>query len=139
VNAKPENSDAGNELDCSPENDSDSRILFDPHRGMYNPVDLSERRTPGRVPQESLVCDLGPVLDLSCGGMRILSKRPLTNIVQAKVCSFDFSMVLHARVVWTKRLGFRRHEIGLQFLNIDESASKTLGRISASHRMRRAI
>ncbi len=34
------------------------------------------RRIPGRLPQEQLVSDLGPVLDLSAGGMRVLCTRP---------------------------------------------------------------
>ena len=71
--------------------------------------------------------------------MRILSKRPLSGMVKAKVWAFDFSMTLDTRVAWSNRLGFRRHEIGVEFTNIDEQVSKILGRISALHRMRRAI
>ena len=48
-------------------------------------------------------------------------------------------MNLYGQVVWTKHLGFRRHEIGVQFLNIDDDTAKILSRISAIHRMRRAI
>lgn len=139
MNAKPENFDTDNEQDHSQENDSNLHIIFNPIRGMKKPSDLSERRSPGRVPQEALMCDLGPVLDLSSGGMRILSKRPLQDLVKAKVWAFDFSMTLDTRVAWSNRLGFRRHEIGLEFTNIDEQVSKILGRISALHRMRRAI
>ena len=139
MNAMPEY----NETDSKPvhpsKDDSEAHIVFDPGRGMDRPTDMSDRRTPGRVPQEALMCDLGPVLDLSSAGMRILCKRPLKSLVKAKVWAFDFSMTIDARVAWSNRLGFRRHEIGLEFLNVDESASKILGRISASHRMRRAI
>jgi len=139
VNDRPENSDTDINQEHSPENDSGSHAFFDPKRGMNSPIDPSDRRTPGRVPQESLICDLGPVLDLSSGGMRILSKRQLYGSVKAKVWGFDICMTLDTRVAWSKRLGFRRHEIGLEFLNVDDSISKILGRISASHRMRRAI
>ena len=139
MNVKPENSETDYEQDHSQDNDSNSRTVFNPIRGMKKPSDLSDRRSPGRTPQEALMCDLGPVLDLSCGGMRILSKRPLSGIVKAKVWAFDFSMTLDTRVAWSNRLGFRRHEIGLEFTNIDEPVSKILGRISALHRMRRAI
>lgn len=139
MKAKPENSDTDIEQDHSQKNASNSRIVFNPIRGMKKPSDLSERRSPGRVPQEALICDLGPVLDLSSGGMRILSKRPLKDLVKAKVWAFDFCMTLDTRVAWSNRLGFRRHEIGLEFINVDEPVSKILGRISALHRMRRAI
>ncbi len=139
MNSMPENSDIDNEQEHSSENESSSSIIFNPIRGMKTPSNLSDRRSPGRTPQESLMCDLGPVLDLSSGGMRILSKRPLRDIVKAKVWAFDFCMTLDTRVAWSNRLGFRRHEIGLEFINVDEPVSKILGRISALHRMRRAI
>lgn len=137
MNTRPKNSDI--EQQHSPENESNLHTVFNPIRGMKKPSNLSDRRSPGRIPQEELMCDLGPVLDLSSGGMRILSKRQLEDIVKAKVWAYDFSMTLDTRVAWSNRLGFRRHEIGLEFINIDDSISKILGRISALHRMRRAI
>ncbi len=137
MNAQSKNPDS--EQQHSPENESNLHTTFNPIRGMKSPSNLSDRRSPGRVQQEELMCDLGPVLDLSSGGMRILSRRQLRDNIKAKVWAYNFNMILDARVAWTNRLGFRRHEIGLEFINVDESTSKILGRISATHRMRRAI
>ena len=119
--------------------DSGEPLFFDPQRGMKRETNLSDRRTPARLPQESLVCDLGPVLDLSIGGMRVLCKRRREGLLKVRIWAFQYYMILDGQVVWTKHLGFRRHEIGVQFLNVDDDTSKILSRISAIHRMRRAI
>ncbi len=97
------------------------------------------RRIPGRVPQEMLVCDLGPVLDLSPGGMRVLCTRRHEGKIGTTLWGGDLKLALGARVAWSRRLGFRRHEIGLTFLGVDEGVADLLSRISADHRARRLI
>ncbi len=114
-------------------------MFFEPLRGMKRETNLSDRRTPARLQQEDLVSDLGPILDLSIGGMRVLCKRRREGSLKVRLWAFQFYMNLDGQVVWTKHLGFRRHEIGVQFLNIDDDTAKILSRISAIHRMRRAI
>ena len=52
-------------------------MQFNPHLGLSRFIGRREgRRVPGRLPQELLMCSLGPVLDLSVGGMRVLSTKP---------------------------------------------------------------
>ena len=114
-------------------------MFYEPQRGMNHETNLSDRRTPARLQQEDLVSDLGPILDLSVGGMRVLCKRNRAGPLKVRLWAYEFSMNLDGQVVWTKHLGFRRHEIGVQFLNIDDDTAKILSRISAIHRMRRAI
>ena len=127
------------ESDSSPNDHDDRRMFFEPLRGMKRETNLSDRRTPARLPQEDLVSDLGPILDLSIGGMRVLCKRRREGSLKIRLWAFQFYMNLDGQVVWTEHLGFRRHEIGVQFLNIDDDTAKILSRISAIHRMRRAI
>ena len=98
------------------------------------------RRIPGRVAQELLVSDLGPVLDLSAGGMRILSTRPPNRSqLDVRLKGPDSSLRVRAKVAWCRRLGFRRHEIGMTFVELDDSASAILNRISQAHRARSAV
>ena len=97
------------------------------------------RRIPGRLPQEQLVSSLGPVLDLSAGGMRVLTTRPLLGMRDIGLRGGDFSVKLSTKVAWSRRLGFRRHEIGLTFLDVDEELASMLSRISSDHRARSAI
>ena len=139
MNVRRKHPQDNTESDSSP-NDHDGRqMFFDPLRGMKRETNLSDRRTPARLPQEDLVSDLGPILDLSIGGMRVLCKRRREGSLKVRLWAFQFYMNLDAQVVWTKHLGFRRHEIGVEFLNIDDDTAKILSRISAIHRMRRAI
>ncbi len=127
------------ESESSPNDHDDRRMFFEPQRGMKLETNTSDRRTPARLPQEDLVSDLGPVLDLSIGGMRVLCKRRRKGSLKVRLWAFQFYMNLDGQVVWTKHLGFRRHEIGVQFSNVDDDTAKILSRISAIHRMRRAI
>ena len=139
MNPSPKHPQDNTESDSSPNDHDGESLFFDPLRGMKRETNLSDRRTPARLQQEDLVSDLGPILDLSIGGMRVLCKRRREGLLKVRLWAFQFYMNLDGQVVWTKHLGFRRHEIGVQFLNIDDDTAKILSRISAIHRMRRAI
>ena len=79
---------------------------------------------------------LGPVLDLSAGGMRVLSRKPRSRDIDVKLVGADVSLTVRAQVAWSQRLGFRRHEVGLTFLDVDEATALLLSRISNVHRAR---
>ena len=97
------------------------------------------RRIPGRVAQEMLLCDIGPVLDLSPGGMRVLATRSRFGKFDVSLRGSDIGLTLRCNVAWSRRLGFRRHEIGLAFISVDESVAGILARIAANHRARQVI
>ncbi len=112
---------------------------FNPHLGLSRFIGRREgRRVPGRTPQELLYCNLGPVLDLSAGGMRVLSTKRWAGNLDVELLGADVSLTLRAKVAWAHRLGFRRHEIGLSFVDVDEDVSTILSRISSQHRARAA-
>jgi len=119
---------------------ANEHFLLEPQRGVKGLLNLGDdRRTTGRFTQESLECNLGPVLDLSTGGMRVLCKRPHQGTLEVRLRASQYSLALSGQVAWSKRLGFRRHEIGVQFVDLDDDTSHILSRISASYRMRRAL
>ncbi len=97
------------------------------------------RRIPGRVPQEMLVSTLGPVLDLSTGGMRVLATRPVDGKLDVELKGGHVGLTLEAKVSWARRLGFRRFELGLAFVNVDDELAKILTRISNDHRSSQAV
>lgn len=97
------------------------------------------RRLPGRMPQESLQSSIGPVLDLSMGGIRVLSTRPYHGDLRICLWGMDVEVSLEGRVVWSRRLGFRRHELGLVFADVDDDVARILTRIGTLHASRRAI
>ena len=115
-------------------------MRFDPMATMMRVIGRRDgRRLAGRLPQEGLECNLGPVLDLSSGGLRVLSKRPRDGVLTVHLDGLDVTLKLQAKVVWTIRHGFRRHEMGLELLHVDEEMGQILSRISRQHRSQRAI
>ncbi|MCH8342486.1 MAG: PilZ domain-containing protein [Planctomycetes bacterium] len=115
-------------------------MQFNPQTNLTRFIGRREgRRVPGRLPQESFHCGLGPVLDLSSGGMRVLCKRPYQGELRVHLEGYDVVLSIRTRVAWVQKLGFRRFEIGFAFLDIDEDVAQMLTRISTIHRERRAI
>ena len=115
-------------------------MQFNPQTNLTRFIGRREgRRVPGRLPQESFQCGLGPVLDLSSGGMRVLCRRPYQGKLRIHLEGYDVVLSLQTRVAWIRKLGFRRFEIGLAFLDIDEDVAQMLTRIATIHRARLAV
>jgi hypothetical protein len=93
----------------------------------------SNRRQFGRRKQELLACNLGEVLDISRGGIRILCRRPIEGAQRVELRSLHGELALPARVVWVTRRGRGRHEIGLAFDEADDATASRLTRISSAH------
>jgi hypothetical protein len=98
-----------------------------------------DRRTRGRVRQQGVMSNVGVVIDLSGGGVRILSTHALEGELDLSITCDTDSVSMKAQVVWSKRVGFRRHVVGLRFLNLDEAALRTVSRIAANHRVQVAV
>jgi hypothetical protein len=75
------------------------------------------RRADHRYPQSALESNFGPVLDLSAGGMRIISNRALSGTVTVSLIGKGIDQTLRARVVWSRKISFRVYEIALQFVD----------------------
>jgi signal transduction histidine kinase len=101
------------------------------------PVD--DRRAHGRLPQELLQCSLGPVLDLSMGGMRIQCSKAPTGRLEVELQDIEGPVRLQAQVMWTRRLRFRKYEVGLYFPHVAPDVAKQLTRVSLNHRLRRLL
>ncbi len=115
-------------------------MQFNPQTSLTRFIGRREgRRVPGRLPQESFQCGLGPVLDLSRGGMRVLCRRSYQGELRIHLEGYDVVLSIQTRVAWVRKLGFRRFEIGFAFLDIDEDVAQMLTRISTIHRARCAI
>ncbi len=75
-----------------------------------------DRRKFGRLWSEgALRCNLGRVLDLSRGGVRVLSRRQLNGERVAKLSTGDQGLQVPAKVIWCERIGFGQHITGLEF------------------------
>ena len=83
-----------------------------------------ERRRTGRIKCDLLECSFGEVTDLSAAGMRVRRKcrlnrnRRLSGDVEVVLFHPRGDLPLKSRVCWVRGTGFRRQEMGLQFLDI---------------------
>ncbi len=94
----------------------------------------AEVRRTGRLRCDMLTCTFGDVVDLSAAGMRVRHKGGLRVAVDDSVSltlSFAAAEVsLDARVVWMRRTGFRRHEIGFEFTDMSPETRECLHEIA---------
>ena len=91
----------------------------------------SDRRSERRIPQVELQCDLGQVLDITSTGLRVLCKRvPKDKWVKFDLNSTVDPIPVQAKIVWTKHVRFRRHEIGLRFVEPSSEIDKLVQRCS---------
>ncbi len=95
-----------------------------------------DRRVYPRLPQALLETNFGPVLDLSLSGMRIRCVKPPIGEVDVELVGSGEWVPLRAEVVWVKKIGFRKHEAGLRFLDVSPETAQQLTRISLTHRVR---
>ena len=99
-------------------------------RRLHQPQEAIERRRDARLKQRSLRSSLGPVIDLSRSGMRVLSPRKIQHYLELTIHDDTGSRIqLRARVVWCKRIGFRRHLAGLEFIENPEAVTSHLTKI----------
>lgn len=95
----------------------------------------ADRRVHGRLKAgDTLASNVGTVRDLSAGGMRIISRRKLKGIVDVALWDIHRGLRLSAEVVWRRRLGFRRHETGLRFLEVNPDMARELTSLGADNR-----
>lgn len=98
------------------------------------------RRQHGRLRIENLPCSLGTVIDLSAGGMRVitskLSAKKAGEIVPVELNSSRHSVVAMAEVTWGERIGFRKHIVGLRFVNLEEEQRKRICAIARAYAIR---
>lgn len=85
----------------------------------------SNRRRTGRLRCVGARCELGPILDISGSGFRVLWKR-----FRSPVVGSDFELLLRCeagvfeargRVVRIDRLGGRRRQVGLVFRDLTDA------------------
>ncbi|MEE9211099.1 MAG: DnaJ domain-containing protein [Phycisphaeraceae bacterium] len=88
------------------------------------------RRRHERHTSDVVTCELGDLLDISASGMRIGCKgKPPVNPgkagnVKLKYPGGALSITVLCR--WRKRAGFRRYELGLEFVNIAPAVTEAI-------------
>lgn len=101
------------------------------HGGVVGPDENAQgpnARRGGRLRVCGVTSDLGPVADLSASGMRVKVKgKPrLHEQLIVQVSAGGQPVTLAARIVWMKRAGLWRHEIGLEFVDMTEDQQRQI-------------
>ncbi len=100
-------------------------------------ADKPDGRSRGRMRCNNVETTLGPVLDFSATGIRILSKREVKHEVEGEPIEIGllsaFEMVrVKVMVRWSRKLGWRRHEVGLEFVEVSDEVRTVLSEIARS-------
>ena len=92
----------------------------------------------GRLDQDTLACQYGPVSNLSAGGMRLISRRVPSGEFVIHLYSIGEVFEVKGRVAWSKRLWLFKHEMGIEFIDVEPELAKKLTRLATTCRVRRA-
>jgi len=94
------------------------------------------RRRHGRVRCQTVRSSVGDVVDASAGGMRVVLDRrlPLKEGMRLKLSieSFGEPFTVSTEVVWVKRKGMFRKEVGLRFCDVTPRLRRVLSEIAQS-------
>lgn len=91
------------------------------------------RRRHGRVRCLDIECSFGDILDLSASGMRVrTNQRPPTIGVSfaTTLIGLDGPVECIGVVVWTKRAGFFKFEVGIEFRELSAQMRTALARLA---------
>lgn len=89
------------------------------------PTRSSERRNHRRHAQGQLNSSIGPVLDLSTSGLRVIAKKPWLGEITIRLQAPGIDVNVPVTVMWSRKLGFRAYEMGLTFTNVEDVADLT--------------
>ncbi len=88
------------------------------------PLKPDSRRKHGRVICEMVSCSLGEVLDACAAGVRVRAGKEyeyrIGDIIVFTISGEDRPLTFKGRVMWTKRRGIRKFEMGIQFIELTE-------------------
>ena len=86
-----------------------------------------------RLKQTTLHSSLGPIIDLSRSGMRVRSTRRLRGILPVVLFNRNGPHLnVRVRVAWTKRIGFRKHVAGLEFIDPPPNMLRELAKLGTT-------
>ncbi len=91
---------------------------------------LAERRKSGRVKGGKVRCNRGSVINISAGGMRVRSPRRLQGRLDVVMSTHHRRVTVRAKVIWCGRVGFRKYDVGLQFLDLTDDLKRDLTAIA---------
>ena len=77
-------------------------------------------------------CDIGNVLDMSIGGLRVTATRRLAGRHRIQLSHEQERVTVWVQVRWSHRVGLLRYEAGLQFVGLQPAQQSVLQRVPAA-------
>lgn len=114
-------------------------MRLNPQAGVTEVRTESGRRRRGRVGQEAVICNLGPVSDLSTAGMRVKCHRVPKGEFVAHLVGLGGEVNVRGRVAWVKRCGLFRKECGIQFMDVTPELARQITALGMTNRNRLTI
>jgi hypothetical protein len=71
--------------------------------------------------------------------MRVHCNRAPKGRIEVQLLDLENPFTVKADVMWTRRIRFRRYEVGLAFPHVPADVAKQLTRVSLNHRLRRLL
>jgi hypothetical protein len=71
--------------------------------------------------------------------MRVQCAKPPKGSVAVELLDLESPVTVNADVMWVRKLGFRKYEVGLGFPHVPPDVAKQLTRVSLNHRLRRLL
>jgi PAS domain S-box-containing protein len=99
----------------------------------------ADGRRYGRLGQEAVTSNFGPVLDLSMGGMRVQCHHVPDYVFDVQLGDEQDTLHLRAEVAWKRPTDDGEHEIGLRFIELKPSEAARLSRLAGRNRQRRSF
>ncbi len=99
----------------------------------------STRRRTGRMEIESVVSNLGAVLNLSSGGMQILCSRTPKEPFTVELRGCETNLKLRGEIAWIRRVGFFKKIVGIHFVDLKAEQISQLTSLAMTNTVRRRI
>jgi len=88
---------------------------------------------------ESMVSNLGPVLNLSSGGMQVLCSRTPKEPILIELVGCEANLKLRGKIAWIRRIGFFKKIVGIYFVDLTPQQISQLTALAMTNTIRRQI
>jgi hypothetical protein len=113
---------------------------FDPRAGITKADVDNGRRRRGRLGQEAVISDIGSVIDLSCGGMRVKNaKIPKGEEFPIRIMGLGVDLTVRGRLAWIRKRGMFSKEAGIEFVDVTPEMARQITALGMNNRRRRTI
>ena len=117
-------------------------MTFNPQQGHTSDDSIrleSSRRRTGRMQTESVVSNIGPVLNLSSGGMQVLCTKTPKDPLWIELSGCETKLRVKGEIAWVRRVGLFKKIVGIHFVDLTPDQLSSLTSLALTNTIRRRI